>query len=58
MSEIINLNRARKAQSRAKDTRQAMENRVTHGRTKAEKVCALRDTARAVNTLEGHKRQT
>lgn len=37
MADIINLNRFRKAKARADDKRQAAENRVVFGRTKAEK---------------------
>ena len=36
-ADIINLRRARKAKARAERTRQADENRITFGRTKAER---------------------
>ncbi len=37
MAEIINLNRARKARAKAEAKRDAQNNRVIHGRTRAEK---------------------
>lgn len=37
MSDIINLRLARKAKKRAADQQDAAENRVRHGRSKAEK---------------------
>lgn len=35
--EPVNLNKFRKAKARADKTRRAQENRIKHGRTKAEK---------------------
>ena len=37
MAELINLNKARKAKARVEAERQAAENRVRHGRSKAQK---------------------
>ena len=37
MGEIVNLNKARKNHNRAVKARQAAENRVRHGRSRAEK---------------------
>lgn len=37
MAELINLNKARKARARADAERLAAENRVRHGRSKAQK---------------------
>ncbi|ROH91779.1 DUF4169 family protein [Stagnimonas aquatica] len=37
MAEIINLNKARKAKARLSAEQQAAENRVRHGRSKAQK---------------------
>jgi hypothetical protein len=42
MSNVVNLNRARKRKARAQAAQQAAENRVRFGRTKAQK---QRDTA-------------
>ena len=44
MADIINLNKVRKLKQREADEKQAAENRVKFGRTKAQK---LRDTAEA-----------
>lgn len=37
MADVVNLNRFRKARARADDKKQAAENRVAFGRTRAEK---------------------
>lgn len=37
MGEIINLNKARKARAKDAKAKKSAENRVRHGRTKAEK---------------------
>lgn len=37
MAEIVNLNKFRKARARVEDARKASENKVRHGRGKAEK---------------------
>lgn len=52
----INLNRARKARARIKKARQADENAVKFGRTKAERTCdaAAADLMRA--RLDAHRR--
>lgn len=44
MSEIVNFNKARKAAGKARDKAHAAENRIRHGRTRAEKTL---DAARA-----------
>jgi hypothetical protein len=46
MSEIVNLNKARKARDRAEAKARAAENRVRHGRTKAEKAVSELEAAR------------
>ena len=56
MAEIINLNRARKARDKVEDKAKAAENRVSHGRTKAEKAAARTETERASRLLDGAKR--
>lgn len=56
MAEIINLNRARKARDKAEGKARAAENRVVHGRTKAEKIAARAETERAARLLDGAKR--
>lgn len=55
MSEIVNLNRARKARARTEKERQAADNRARFGRSKAEKTATEKrervDSARH----EGHR---
>lgn len=58
MAEIVNLKRARKAQSRTEAEAKAQENRVAHGRTKAEKKTAKAEAAREAARHAGHKRET
>jgi hypothetical protein len=57
MAEIINLNRVRKAGTRAKKRAEGDENAAKFGRTKAERLIeqARADKARA--TLDAHKRE-
>jgi hypothetical protein len=56
MSQIVNLNKARKARDKSRKKAQADENAVKFGRSKAEK---LRDDTRAARDtahIDGHKR--
>lgn len=55
MAEVINLNRARKAQTKAEDKTRAAANRAAHGRTKAQKQSADRERERAARQLDGQK---
>ncbi len=55
MAERVNLNRFRKAQKRAAEIRQAAENRVAFGRTKAERVKNHLETERKGRNLDGKK---
>ena len=55
MTEIINLNRARKARAKALDKAQAAVNRVAHGRTKGQKQAAQIEQARSARLLDGQK---
>jgi len=55
MAEVINLNRFRKARTRVDEARQAEENRVRFGRTKAEKQQDQADADRAAKDLDGKK---
>lgn len=55
MGEIVNLRNARKRKSREDAARVAEENRLRHGRSKAEKL-RDRDEARKLGAhLDGHK---
>jgi len=53
MAEIINLNKARKARTRAEAKTEAATNRAAHGRTKAEKATAEARKARRDRVLDG-----
>lgn len=56
MSDIINLNQARKSRAKIKKLQQAKENRVTFGRTKAEKKLAEARNKLLKNQLNSHKK--
>lgn len=56
MGDIVNLRRARKAKARASAESAAKANRVTHGRTKAEKLLTKTEQEAADRKLDGHKR--
>ena len=57
MGEVVNLRQMRKTRDRVQKASQAAENRVKHGRSKAEKALeqARRDAAR--RTLDNHQRE-
>ncbi len=55
MAEIVNLNRAKKAKARESEQRQAAENRIRFGRSKAEKANDRRELARREQLLAGKK---
>jgi len=57
VSEIINLNRARKARVKAEAARTAEANRVRRGRTRAEKEAARRELERTARALDQAKRE-
>jgi len=57
MSEIINLNRARKARSRTSDKTVATENRARFGRSKAEKAADRAALARTMRNLDQSRRE-
>lgn len=57
MAEPINLNKARKARAQADAKRQAADNRVRFGRTKAEKQVSKLESDRARRELEDKKRE-
>ena len=58
MTEIINLNKTRKAKARSEKEKSASQNRVKFGRTKEEKQAEKLKTERADRHMEGHKRET
>lgn len=56
MAEIVNLKRARKQKARAASETEAAANRLTHGRTKAERSLTQAEQEAADRKLDGHKR--
>lgn len=54
-AEIVNLRKARKAKARADKERTAAENRVVHGRSKAERQREASDKDRLQRELDGAK---
>ena len=54
MGEVVNLRIARKRRRREDEVRQAEENRVRHGLTKAEKTAARIERRRSIDALDGH----
>ena len=57
MAEIINLNQARKARTKAEDKTRAAANRAAHGRTRAEKDKARLERLRSEQHVDGHTRE-
>ena len=55
MSNVVNLNKVRKARERAQAREQARENRAKFGRTKPEKTLAEAEAEKADRTLDGAK---
>ena len=56
MSEIVNLNKARKARARADGKARADANAVKFGRTKAEKSLDKANADKARSDLDAHRR--
>lgn len=54
-AKIVNLRKARKAKARADKERTAAENRVVHGRSKAERQREASDKDRLQRELDGAK---
>lgn len=55
MGEIVNLNKARKARDKAEAKRTADANRLTFGRTKAERQATQKARDRDAARLDGHR---
>ena len=53
---VINLNKHRKTKARTEKQKRAEENRVSFGRTKAEKVKTKLDVEKLSRHVESHKR--
>ena len=58
MSDIVNLHKVRKQATREKQAAKAAENRVTHGRSKAERDIAETREAKSHRDLDQHRMQT
>jgi hypothetical protein len=54
-ADILSLSKARKAKARADKEAQAGQNRIVHGRTKAEKALAKSEKALAERRREAHR---
>ena len=54
-AEIVNLRRARKQRARQDAETQAQQNRISFGRTKAERSVTEAERDKAVRALEGHR---
>lgn len=57
MGDVVNLNRARKAKATTRRQAEAAQNRVAHGRTKAQKDADRAEAARREALLDGAKRE-
>lgn len=55
MAEIVNLRRARKQRDRAAAEKQAEQNRISFGRTKAERALTDAERDKARRALEAHR---
>lgn len=58
MSNVVNLNKARKVKDRQDARDQAQENRVKFGRDKSEKTSSKAEADKARRLLDGAKRET
>ena len=58
MGEIVNLRNARKAAARRRDAAQAAENRLTHGRSKAERTLEEARAEKSRRELDAHRIET
>lgn len=57
MADLINLNRVRKDRARAGAKAAAAENRVLHGRSKAQKAAQADAKDKAARALDGARRE-
>jgi hypothetical protein len=58
MSDLINLNKARKAVAKQSQRAQAQQNRVRFGQTKADKAALKLEAVRTAEKLSQTKRET
>lgn len=57
MAEIVNLRRARKERARRTKDETAQQNRLTHGRSKAERTLTAAQTRLETARLDAHRRE-
>jgi hypothetical protein len=57
MGEVVNLRRARKDRARREKEAQAQENRVTFGRSKAERELTAAQKRLETQSLDAHRRE-
>lgn len=55
MAEIVNLRQARKQKARAEAEKTAAQNRISFGRTKAERKLTEAERDKAARHIDGHK---
>ena len=55
MAEIVNLRRARKQKARAEAEKTAEQNRISFGRTKAERSLTEAERDKAARHIDGHR---
>jgi hypothetical protein len=55
---VVNLNKARKARARTDAQAQAAQNRISFGRTKAEKALTAARNDKLARETDAHKRET
>jgi hypothetical protein len=58
MGEIVNLRRARRAETRRRSAIQAAENRLAHGRSKVERTLEEARAKKARRELDAHRIET
>lgn len=58
MAEIVNLRLARKRKARSEKERAAEQNRISHGRSKAEKQSAKTLQEKSSAFLDSHRRES
>lgn len=58
MGDLVNLRRARKAAKRREDTVRAAENRLAHGRSKAERALEEARVEKSRRELDAHRLET
>ena len=58
MGEIVNLHKAHKAAKKQQDAERCATNRMTHGRTKAERTLEMARSEKTRRLLDAHKIDT